>query len=315
MTLALTEHGEYVAISRQQWKALAAKTELPLTAEDIERISSLNDPITLTEADAIYRPLSALLQRYSGVTGELHARTSEFLEVQPRRTPYVIAIAGSVSIGKSTVARLLQTLLSRWPQTPRVDLVPTDGFLFPNAVLEERGIMHRKGFPESYDRRRLLDFVRAVKSGEERVEAPVYDHTTYDIVPGASVCVEQPDILIIEGLNVLQPAQLNHEGDFAAVSDYFDFSIYVDADAADIERWYIERFLKLQQTAFSSGRSYFERYANLTEAQARATAHHIWEEINLPNLVENIAPTRSRATLVLHKSADHKVDTVFLRKV
>jgi type I pantothenate kinase len=237
--------------------------------------------------------------------------SSTFLGTLAPKVPYVLGVAGSVAVGKSTFARILQALLSRWPDHPKVDLVTTDGFLHPNAVLEARGIMNRKGFPESYDTRRLLTFLREVKSGEVEVRAPVYSHVVYDIVPGEELVVRQPDILILEGLNVLQITTESRE----FVSDYFDFSIYIDAAEADIERWYIERFLKLRETVFMDPRSYFRHYAELSEDDAVSTAHMIWREINGKNLAENIEPTRDRASLIMHKAADHTVTDVQLRKI
>ncbi|QOR47147.1 type I pantothenate kinase [Trueperella pecoris] len=304
----------YVSFTHDEWAELAANAPLPLTQSDLDRLSSLGDPIELSEADAIYRPLSALMQTYSTCTGNLLKETSGFFGRQAERTPWIVGIAGSVAVGKSTSARLLRELLSRWPHTPNVALVPTDGFLFPNSVLTERGLMGRKGFPESYNRRAILDFLQHVKSGAQHIEVPVYDHITYDIVPGERIVVDKPDILIVEGLNVLQPAR-PHAAEQLAVSDYFDFSIYLDADEADLERWYISRFRSLRHTAFSHADSYFRSYANLTDEEAEATAHQIWASINLPNLRENIAPTRSRATVTLTKGKDHRIEEIKLRKI
>jgi type I pantothenate kinase len=239
-----------------------------------------------------------------------------FLRDETTRTPYVIGVAGSVAVGKSTTSRLLTELMARWPDTPHVALVPTDGFLYPNAELERRGLMDRKGFPESYDRGALLRFLTAIKSGLPEVSAPVYSHLTYDIVPGERMIVRSPDILIIEGLNVLQPARLDRPGHASlAVSDFFDFSIYMDADQADIREWYIQRFRTLRATAFADQRSYFRRYAALSDAEARDIAGSIWDTINAPNLEANILPTRSRATLVLTKGANHRVQRITLRKI
>jgi type I pantothenate kinase len=284
----------------------------PLREIEIVQLRGLGEPLDLREVAEVYLPLSRLLNLYVGGTKALHNVTSEFLRERVESTPFVIGVAGSVAVGKSTIARLLRELLARWEHTPRVELVTTDGFLFPNAELERRGLMTRKGFPESYDRRALLRFVSEVKAGAPEVRAPFYSHLAYDIVPDAQVTVRRPDVLIIEGLNVLQPPGPGHR---LAVSDLFDFSIYVDARTSDIARWYEERFLKLQRGAFANPRSYFHRYASLTETEARQRAREIWRSINEPNLLQNIRPTRSRASLVLRKSADHTVSSVLLRKL
>lgn len=306
----------YVELDREAWTRLSASTPLPLTDEDVTRLRGLGDPIDLAEVDAIYRPLSRLLDLYITGTRRLHAARSTFLREDTPRTPFVIGVAGSVAVGKSTTARLLRELIARWPATPNVALLTTDGFLYPNAELERRGLMERKGFPESYDRRRLLQFVARVKAGHAEVRAPVYDHITYDIVPGAEVVVRRPDVLIVEGLNVLQPARPAPAGASGlAVSDFFDFSIYVDARTSDVRQWYVDRFLSLRSTAFARPESYFHRYAALTDEQAVARAESIWDSINAPNLVENILPTRSRATLVLTKGSDHSVRRALLRKL
>lgn len=303
-------------IPRADWAGLSDRTPLPLSAEDVDRLRGLGDRIDLHEVDAVYRPISRLLNIHVAAAQNLRRSRSAFLSQSQQRTPYIIAVAGSVAVGKSTTARLLRELMARWPDTPRVQLVTTDGFLYPNAVLEDRGIMHRKGFPESFDRRALLRFVADVKAGVERVEAPVYSHLVYDIVPEERVVVERPDVLILEGLNVLQAARPRFDGRVGvAVSDYFDFSVYVDAKPEDVRRWYIERFLQLRETAFTDPRSYFRRYADLTDEEARATAQRIWRTINGPNLVENVLPTRGRADLVLRKASDHRVHSVLLRKV
>ncbi|WP_062131587.1 type I pantothenate kinase [Demequina aestuarii] len=306
----------FVTFSRPEWSALADTTPLPLTEEDISRVRGLGDPIDLAEVDTIYRPLSRLLDLYSGATGELHAATSAFLGERASRTPFVIGIAGSVAVGKSTTARVLRELMGRWPETPRVSLVTTDGFLYPNAVLRARGILDRKGFPESYDRRALRQFIADVKSGLPEVHAPVYSHLTYDIVPGERVAVRQPDVLIVEGLNVLQPATPRDLDDTAlAVSDYFDVSIYVDAQPHNVRRWYIDRFLQLRATAFTKPESYFHSYSSLSDEEATARAGEIWDAINAPNLARNIAPTRSRATIILAKGEDHQIESVRMRKL
>ncbi len=301
----------FVEISRADWAALGRSTELPLTEKEISQIRGLGDFLDLKEVSDVYLPLSRLLNLYVTEAQRLHSVTSEFLGERAKRTPFIIGVAGSVAVGKSTVARLLKEMLSRWPSTPRVELVTTDGFLYPNAELERRNLMHRKGFPESYDRLALLKFVADIKSGVERVSAPVYSHLSYDIVPGAEVIVESPDVVIVEGLNVLQPPVMGQE---VALSDYFDFKIYVDADVESVTQWFIGRFEQLREGAFTNPKSYFHRYAEMPFEQALARANEIWRTINLPNLIENIQPTRSRATLVLQKGSDHVVQSVLLRK-
>jgi type I pantothenate kinase len=306
----------YVELDRAAWARLRQNHPLSLSAEDVERLQGLGDRLDLEEVEQVYLPISRLLNFYVGATAGLHRITSDFLGESPAKTPFVIGVAGSVAVGKSTTARILSELLRRWPGTPRVELITTDGFLHPNAVLEERGLMQRKGFPESYDRRALLRFVAAVKAGRAEVSAPVYSHLTYDIVPGERTVVRQPDVLIVEGLNVLQAPRVQPDGRTGlAVSDFFDFSVYVDARIDDIRRWYVERFLQLRETAFADPHSYFHRYAALSDDEARATAADIWARINEPNLRENVAPTRGRATLVLGKGADHGVRRVRLRKL
>ena len=312
-TAAAQGHGPspFIEIERARWAALAAGVPQPLTAEELHRLAGLGEPLDEHEVSEVYLPLSRLLNLYATGARRLHATTRAFLGTGGATTPFVIGVAGSVAVGKSTVARLLRELLARWEDTPKVELVPTDGFLHPNAELERRGILDRKGFPESYDRRALLRFVTAVKSGAEEVRAPFYSHEQYDILPDADIVVRRPDILIVEGLNVLQPAQRNG----LAVSDLFDFGVYVDARTQDIAEWYVHRFQRLQTAAFSSPRSYFHRFADLGPEEARATALGYWTSINEPNLRENILPTRSRATLVLKKAEDHAVRSVLLRKI
>jgi type I pantothenate kinase len=301
----------YLTFERDDWAALRAATPLTLGAAELAELQGINDEIDLDEVAAIYLPLSRLLNLYVSATMDLHKVSATFLGTIAPKVPYVIGVAGSVAAGKSTFARILQALLGRWPDHPTVDLITTDGFLYPNAVLEARGIMNRKGFPESYDTRELLRVLREIKSGRRDVHAPVYSHVVYDIVEGERVTVDQPDIIILEGLNVLQTA----EGFTEFVSDYFDFSIYVDADEPDIEQWYIDRFLTLRGSVFQDPDSFFKFYAELSDEEAVDVARNIWREINGRNLAENIAPTRERASLVLHKTADHRVDRVQLRRL
>lgn len=296
--------------TRQEWAALHPDTTLPLTDQDIASLTGLCDRLSMDEVATMYLPLSKLMRLRFDAAQELLRTQNTFLHRKNERSPFVIAVSGSVAAGKSTFSRTLQALLSRWSTRPHVALVTTDGFLYPNAVLEERKLMRRKGFPESYDLPRLLGFLHAVKSGEDVIEAPVYSHLSYDIVPDRQQVVKQPDILIFEGLNVLQaPPRAS-----VLASDYFDFSIFLDADKDDLEDWYIQRFLALQQTAFQSPSSYFYRYRTLAHDEAIQTAQGIWREINLPNLTENIQPTRQRADLILHKGHGHEIEDVWLRR-
>ncbi len=302
----------FVELDRAAWAALAPSVSAPLSQAELVELRGLGDELDMTEVEEVYLPLSRLLSLYVEGARDLHSATRQFLHAPSRSTPFVIGIAGSVAVGKSTVSRLLRELLTRWESTPRVELITTDGFLFTNAELTRRGIMDRKGFPESYDRRALLRFVSLVKSGSPLVRSPFYSHLRYDIVPDAEIVVNAPDVLIVEGLNVLQPPAQGHR---LAVSDLFDFTVYVDARTNDIARWYEERFLRLQRGAFVNPQSYFHRYASLSEDEARARAREIWEGINEPNLVQNILPTRARASLVLRKGSDHAVSSVLLRKI
>lgn len=306
----------FVELDRETWARLSDQLEQPLDDKDVRRLSGLGEDLNLEEIREVYLPLSRLLNLYVAAAGHLHRATNTFLGESTRRTPYVIGVAGSVAVGKSTTSRVLRELLRRWPGTPNVELITTDGFLYPNAILQERGIMHRKGFPESYDRRRLLKFVADVKSGSEEVTAPFYSHLSYDIVPDKQIVVRRPDVLIVEGLNVLAPARVRADGTSGlGLSDFFDFSIYVDARTQDIENWYIERFMKLREGAFADPASYFHRYSTLSDLEAYETAQGIWKKINEPNLKENVLPTRGRATLVLTKNAQHAVNRMLLRKI
>jgi type I pantothenate kinase len=306
------EVSRFIEFSRAQWARLRATTPLPLSAAQLRGLVGLNDPMSLDEVADIYLPLSRLLNLYVGATQTLHAATATFVGSAAPRVPYVIGLAGSVAVGKSTISRVLQALLSRWPTHPQVDLITTDGFLLPHRVLEARGLMDRKGFPESYDVRRLLRFMADLKSGAPEVFAPVYSHLAYDVVEGDEIAIRQPDIVIVEGLNVLQTGSGRAP---MFVSDFFDFSIYVDANEADIEQWYVERFMTLRDTVFRNPSSYFHRYADVTPEEGRATARRLWQTINLVNLRENVLPTRDRAHLILEKGRDHAVRRVRLRKL
>ena len=308
-----SELSPYRRFSRSEWAALRADTPLTLTIDDLAKLQSINDPISVEEVIAIYLPLSRLLALYVAATQGLFKATQRFLGAEDGKVPYIIGIAGSVAVGKSTTARVLKALLSRWPNTPKVDLVTTDGFLLPNAVLQREGLMEKKGFPESYDGAALVRFLAEIKAGKQRVTAPVYSHLEYDVMPGEEVVVDRPDILIVEGLNVLLPNKLGRRIPF--VSDFFDFSVYLHAEEADLERWYVNRFMRLRETAFRDPRSFFHKYADLSDEEAMMTARSIWMRINLRNLHENVLPTRARASLVLTKGPTHRIEAVALRKL
>jgi len=302
----------FVEISRADWAELGNATELPLTETEISQIRGLGDFLDLKEVREVYLPLSRFLNIYVSEYSKLHGATSDFLGERSAKVPFIIGIAGSVAVGKSTISRLLRELLARWEGTPKVSLITTDGFLYPNEELENRSLMQRKGFPESYDRLALLNFVADIKSGKENVKAPVYSHLTYDLVPGKFDSVSSPDVVIIEGLNVLQSPGADQE---TTLSDYFDFKIYVDADTNNISKWFLNRFYELRESSFTNPESYFHRYAKMPIEKALERANEIWDTINLPNLIENILPTRSRATLVLRKGDQHAVESVLLRKL
>lgn len=310
------EFSPYRTFSRENWAKLRADTPMTLVERDLESLSGVIEELSLREVEEIYLPLSRLLNLYVAASQELHLVTNRFLGRSDGQVPFVIGIAGSVAVGKSTTARVLRALLARWTDHPRVDLVTTDGFLLPNGELNKRGLMERKGFPESFDTARLLNFLNDVKSGKSAVKAPVYSHFHYDVVSGQEVVVDRPHVLIVEGLNVLQPARLPKDGQaIPFVSDFFDFSIYIDADVAVIEKWYVTRFMRLRQTAFRDPAAHFHRYASLSDEEARQRALHIWKTINLKNLEENILPTRQRAGLIIRKGANHLTETVELRRI
>lgn len=310
------DQSPYRIFPRKEWAKRRSNTPMTLSEEDVARLSGLNERLSVEEVIDIYLPLSRLLNLYVGSNQQLHAETSGFLSKTDSKTPFIIGMAGSVAVGKSTTARVLRALLARWPNHPRVDLVPTDGFLLPNAELTARGIMDRKGFPESYDQKALLKFLRDVKAGRSKVRAPVYSHFDYDVKAGEYIVVDRPDILIVEGLNVLQTATLPKDGKaIPFVSDFFDFSVYIHAEPSVIEAWYVQRFLTLCKTGFNDPKAHFHRYSQFSEEEARATALRIWRDVNLRNLQENILPTRQRADLILNKGAGHLIETVWLRKL
>lgn len=308
-------HNAYMHFEREQWAKLRDNVELTLSEADIDQLQGINESLSMQEVVDIYLPLSRLLNLYVGAREHRHTVRDQFLDSKNEKVPYIIGIAGSVAVGKSTSARILQALLSRWPEHPKVALVTTDGFLRPNQDLVVRNLMHKKGFPESFDTKALIEFVSAIKSGKKQISAPIYSHLTYDIIPDQSVKLDQPDIVILEGLNVLQTAQNEPEqASRVYVSDFVDFSIFVDADTDLLKTWYIQRFLKFRSGAFTDPKAYFHSYSKMNEQDAIAIASKIWDEINGINLAENIRPTRDRANLVLKKSINHQVSSVKLRK-
>jgi len=310
------QYNPYRIFTREQWAELRNDTPMTLEPGEFDKLRSMHDRLDLKEVEDIYLPLSRLLSIYVDEMQRLYYAQRQFLNIRDRKMPYIIGVAGSVAAGKSTTARVLQALLARWSPRPKVDLITTDGFLYPKAVLERQGLMQKKGFPESYDLPRLLNFLSDIKSGRHAVRAPVYSHLTYDIVPNQWTEIDQPDILIVEGVNVLQTGPLPRDGQAVpVVSDFFDFSVYIDADEAVLRNWYVKRFLSLRDTAFHDPRSYFHRYALLSDEEAIATATAIWERTNLANLEDNILPTRPRATLILKKGADHGIESVALRRL
>ena len=306
----------YIHFSKAEWSKLRDGQPMTLTEADIMRLRGLTDPISFEEAEEVYLPLSRLLSYYVEAVQGLHNVSSRFLQAPDHKVPFIIGVAGSVAVGKSTTARILQALLARWPSSPRVDLVTTDGFLYPNAVLTEKGLMERKGFPESYDRARFVKFLADIKSGKQNVKVPVYSHLVYDVVEGEEITIDRPDILIVEGLNILQPGELPKTGrPILFASDFIDFSVYIDADTDDLEDWFMQRFFRLRETAFKDPTSFFRRFAQMSEEEAGNFGRMVWRTINLPNLLDNVLPTRGRADLILKKGKDHHIEKVSLRRV